>query len=163
VAAAQHGVVAADAVTKYVAPGGAGRRVVSHADTLATAAAAAAAAGLVTGDVVAVTAPLYTHFGYAAGALATVQAGTALVLPGKAFDAAKVVATLAAQRATVLVATAPQYAALVAAAGAGASLKALRTALVLTDGGAAALPALGAAKAVAVSGAAYSGGAPLLA
>lgn len=54
------------------------RRQVTHAQALATAAAAGDAAGLARGDVVVLTAPLSSHFGFAAGALAAMRAGAKL-------------------------------------------------------------------------------------
>lgn len=51
--------------------GGAARgKPVTHSDALATAAAAAKALALTSADVVAVTAPLSSHVGFAAGCMA---------------------------------------------------------------------------------------------
>jgi hypothetical protein len=70
VAAVQAYVAPSDAISVSVGADGRRGRPVSHGDALATASAAVKATGLTSSDVVTVTAPLGTHFGFAAGAMA---------------------------------------------------------------------------------------------
>lgn len=79
----QSGLTPSDALTVQYTLSAAGgqtldRRQVTHAQALATSAAAADAAGMKRGDVVVLTAPLFGHFGFAAGALAAMRAGAKL-------------------------------------------------------------------------------------
>lgn len=72
-------VSSSDAVTRYYSGSDGAAAPVknatfSHRETLATAAAAASALELTTADTVAVTAPLHTHLGFAAGWLAALSA-----------------------------------------------------------------------------------------
>ena len=126
--------------------GVAGSGAVSHRDVLASAAAAGKALGLTGGDVVAVTAPLHTHGGFACGVMATNAAHAKLLLPckGAAFDAAAALAAMTHYAATALVATPAQAAALEAALAEDAArpagkrlydLSALRTGITREWGG----------------------------
>ena len=124
VAAVQSFLAAADTLTVPYAPaaaaaaaGGAGfarGSPVSHAQLLASAAAAAKALALTSADVLVSTAPLGGALGLAAGPLAAAAAGAKLVLPAKAFDAAKTLAAASQQKASVLVAL-PEHVAPLAA------------------------------------------------
>jgi fatty-acyl-CoA synthase len=140
VAAVQSFLAAADTLTVPYAPaaaGGAGfarGSPVSHAQLLASAAAAAKALALSGADVLVSTAPLGGALGLAAGPLAAAAAGAKLVLPAKAFDAAKTLAAASQQKASVLVAL-PEHVAPLAAelarGGAAYNLAALRAGVVL--------------------------------
>lgn len=121
IAAVQAYVSPAQAISIPYAAGAGKGKPVTHSSALATAAAAVKAVGLTGSDVVAVTAPLYTTAGLAAGAMAANHAHAKLVVPSKAFDAGKALAAISHHRATVLVATPSQVSALSAALAADAT------------------------------------------
>ena len=142
-----------------------GSQVVTGAHVLGTSTAAAKALALTSSDALVLTAPLTSHFGLAAGALAANLSNAKLVLPSKVFDARKTLQAIQDQRASVLVATASQVQELAAAAaasegaGGGVDISSLRGGLVLSAGqeGGAAAAALGKAKLQIVSPTALPG------
>lgn len=142
IAALQHPLKASDAVTvQYTraAPGtqALDRKTITHAQTLATSDAAAAALGLKSSDTVVVSAPLFSHGSYAAGALAAMRAHAKTVFASKSFDAAATLKALTSTRATHLVATPDQVSemsAVLASSSAEYNLSTLKGGLVLTEG-----------------------------
>jgi hypothetical protein len=143
IAALQHAVASADAITvqySRAAPGtqALDRKTISHAQTLATADAAAAALGLKSTDTVVVSAPVFSHGSYAGGALAAMRAHAKTVFPSRHFDAAATLKAITTVKATHLVATSEQVSEMSAVLARGESkeynLQSLKGGLVLTEG-----------------------------
>lgn len=171
IAAMQHPVAADDVTTIEYRRSADGaqtlaRTPATHKQTLASARACAAGLGLAPTDVIVVTAPLFSHFGYAGGALAALQSQAKLVIPSREFDAAATLAAISAQRGTHLVCTpeqASELAVVLARDTAGSKAYAtdsLRGGIMLAGSAGGASAKLGGATIQSISAAKLSGAAP---